>query len=89
MADAAARFTLKVVEALKGDGNPCVCAYVDTDNEHNVPFLALPIILGKTGIIKRLPMGTLHESERKLLANAYPIVKTNIDKGIQFAKAKL
>ncbi|CAJ1022771.1 lactate/malate dehydrogenase, NAD binding domain/lactate/malate dehydrogenase, alpha [Leishmania utingensis] len=89
MAEAGARFTLKVVEGLTGAGNPLVYAYVDTDGQHELPFLAIPVILGRHGIEKRLPIGSLHPTEEKILKEALPEIKSNIEKGKEFARSKL
>lgn len=89
MAEAGARFALKVVEGLTGAGNPRVYTYVDTDGEHNSPFLAIPVVLGKTGIVRRLPIGEMSPSEKKLFEEAVPVIKKNIEKGISFAQSKL
>lgn len=89
MADAGARFALLVVKGLLGLDTPSVCAYVDTDGEHDCSFLALPIVLGKNGIEKRLPFGPISSVEKKMLEEAFPIVKKNIERGEEFARAKL
>ncbi|KAG5507043.1 hypothetical protein JKF63_05789 [Porcisia hertigi] len=89
MAEAGARFALKVVEGLTGAGNPLVYAYVDTDGQQETPFLAIPVVLGRCGIEKRLPIGPLHPSEEKVLKEALPEIKKNIAKGAQFARSKL
>lgn len=89
MADAGARFALKVVEGITGAGNPLVYTYVDTDGKEETEFLAIPVILGRNGIEKRLPIGRLHPSEEKVLREAIPVVKKNIAKGTEFAISKL
>ncbi|EPY34795.1 malate dehydrogenase [Strigomonas culicis] len=89
MAEAGARFALKVVEGITGAGSPLVYAYVDTDGKHESPFFAIPIILGKNGIEKRLPIGPVSESEASLLKEAVPIIKKNIELGESFARSNL
>lgn len=89
MAEAGARFALKVVQGLTGAGNPLVYTYVDTDGQHESEFLAIPVVLGKTGIVKRLPIGRLAPSEEKMLKDALPVIQKNIAKGNEFAKANL
>lgn len=89
MAEAGARFAMMVVAGFLGTGSPCVCAYVDTDGQHETPFLAIPVVLGRNGVEKRMPIGPLHESEQKLLKEALPIVQQNIKKGVEFARSKL
>lgn len=89
MAEAGARFALMVVAGISGAASPCVCAYVDTDGQHESQFLAVPVVLGKNGIERRLPIGKLHKSEEELLKSAVPIVQDNIAKGVEFARSKL
>lgn len=89
MAEAGARFALKVVEGLTGAGNPLVYTYVDTDGQHPCEFLAIPVILGKNGIEKRLPIGRMTDGEKAMLNEAIPVIKKNIEKGEAFARSKL
>lgn len=89
MAEAGARFALKVIEGLTGAGSPLVYSYVDTDGQHDCEFLAIPIVLGKNGIARRLPIGPMTAAEQKMLKEAIPIIKGNIQKGEQFARSKL
>ena len=90
MAAAGARFALWVVDGLTGKANHCVYSYVDTTGcGVDVPFLAMPIILGKTGIEKRLPIGKMNSYEAGLFEEAKKVVKENIAKGEKFAKSKL
>jgi len=89
MAEAGARFAMMVVSGLTGAGNPLVYSYVDTDGQHELPFLAMPVVLGKSGIEKRLPLGKMSPEEKKGLEDALPVIKKNIEKGAQFAQSKL
>ena len=89
MAAAGARFALAVVAGLTGTSNPVVYSYVDTDKTHDVEFLAIPIVLGKHGIEKRMPIGEMTKYEAGLFKEAKTIVKKNISAGTKFAKAKL
>nr|AAG01145.1 2-hydroxyacid dehydrogenase [Phytomonas sp. isolate Ech1] len=89
MGEAGARFVLDVVKGLTGASNPLVYAYVDTDGQSESEFLAIPVILGKSGIERRLPIGPMTESEKKLVDVAISIVKKNIEKGKEFALSKL
>ncbi|KAG8339447.1 lactate malate dehydrogenase NAD binding domain [Trypanosoma vivax] len=89
MAEAGARFTMFVVDALKGNSSPLVYAYVDTDGQFDCPFLAIPIVLGKNGIEKRLPIGAMNAVERQMFDKSVSVVKENIAKGNAFARSKL
>ena len=92
MAAAGARFTLQVVAGLSGSKNPVTYAFVDTDGQggSNGPkFLALPVMLGRRGIVARLPLGTLSDFEKEELEKAKKIVVKNIETGVAFAKSKL
>lgn len=90
MAAAGARFALQVVAGLSGGKNPVTYAFVDTDGK--IPgsrFLALPVMLGRRGIVARLPIGTMSDFEKSELEKAKILVEKNVDTGIQFAKSKL
>lgn len=89
MAEAGSRFTMFLVRALAGQESPLVYAYVDTDGHHECPYLAMPVILGKNGIEKRLPIGPVTDAEKKMLAEAVSVVKKNIQSGEEFVRSKL
>lgn len=89
MAEAGARFTLNVVNAITGKDVPMVYTYVDTDGTQDTEFLAIPVILGRNGVERRLPLGKLSPSEKKVLEEALPVIKKNIAKGNEFARSKL
>lgn len=89
MAYAGATFALTVVDALTGKRNPLVYSYVDTAGTQPVSFLAIPLLLGTTGIVKRYPIGPVTAAEQKLLDAAFPAVKKNISEGESFARSKL
>lgn len=83
MAEAAARFTRKLVAALGGEES-VVCTYVQVDNQPT-EFLALPVRLGKSGVAEILSAGTLSDYEQKLFAEMIPTLQGNIKKGVEFA----
>lgn len=89
MAEAGARFAMFVVKAITGQASPLVYAYVDTDGQHESSYLAIPVILGKNGIEKRLPIGPITEMEKKMLTKAVNVVKKNVQIGEAFARSKL
>ena len=84
MAEAAARFTAKLVAALNGQ-ETVVCTYVQVDNQPT-EFLALPVRLGKGGVKEILPAGKLSAYEQKLFDEMIPTLQGNIKKGIEFAQ---
>jgi malate dehydrogenase len=89
MAEAGARFTMWIVSALLGTAAPVVYSYVDTDGKHKLPFLAIPVVLGKNGIAERLPLGAMSDYEKKLLEEASKGIAQNIKSGEDFARSKL
>ncbi|ORC92463.1 putative glycosomal malate dehydrogenase [Trypanosoma theileri] len=89
MAEAGSRFAMFVVKAITGQDSPMVYAFVDTDGHHECPFLAMPVVLGKNGIEKRLPIGRITSTEQRMLDEAVAVVKKNIEKGEAFARSKL
>ena len=89
MAEAGARFTMCVVRALRGEGNPRVCSYVDTDGSAAVSFLAMPVVLGREGIVQRLPIGKLSETEQRAFEVATEALQKNIQDGERFVQSKL
>lgn len=89
MAEAGARFAMLVVNGLTGAGTPLVYSYVDTDGTHESEFLAIPVVLGRNGVERRLPIGSLSPSEKKALTEALSVIKKNIATGNEFARSKL
>jgi NAD-dependent malate dehydrogenase len=88
MAYAGARFTQSIVRALQGEQGVTEQAYVQVEGMET-EFFGLPIDLGKDGITKIHPMPKLSEYEQKQLQDLMPILKGNIEKGVQFGTAKL
>eukprot|EP00759_Apiculatamorpha_spiralis_P005432 PhF_6_TR13271/c0_g1_i1/m.21035/K00024/mdh; malate dehydrogenase len=92
MAAAGARFALNLVSALRGDSNPIVYTYVDTDGAYGTnlaSYFAVPVALGKQGVAARLPIGKLSAEEEKALGTGLKDLKANIEAGIKYAKSKL
>ncbi len=85
MAEAAARFTAKLVAALNGEES-VVCTFVQVDNQPT-EFLALPVRLGKNGVAEILSAGTLSAYEQKLFDEMIPTLQGNIKKGVEFAQS--
>ncbi|KNH08154.1 glycosomal malate dehydrogenase [Perkinsela sp. CCAP 1560/4] len=89
MAEAGARFALYIVSALSGASNPILYAYVDTDGTHQLPYLAMPVAVSKSGIARRLPIGKMNPMEQKLFEVANRDIQTNIHSGVAFVRSKI
>ncbi|MBV4367036.1 malate dehydrogenase [Erwinia phyllosphaerae] len=85
MGQAAAKFGLSLVRALQGESNVVECAYVEGDGAH-ARFFAQPLLLGKSGVVERKPIGTLSAFEEKALQNMLQTLKQDIAQGEEFVK---
>jgi len=85
MAYAGARFVSSLIKGLQGEKNIVECSYVQVENME-VAYFAVPVELGKGGIEKIHPLPALNDYEKSQLKEAIPILKGNIEKGIQFGK---
>lgn len=88
MAYAGARFGFSVLEAMNGKKGVVECAYVASEVTE-VPFFATPILLGPDGAEKNLGLGELSDFEKQKMEELMPELKTNIDKGLDFASKNL
>lgn len=85
MGQAAAKFGLSLVRALKGESNVVECAYVEGDGEH-ARFFSQPLLLGKNGIAERKPIGALSAFEQQALDGMLETLKKDITLGEEFVK---
>lgn len=85
MGQAAAKFGLSLVRALKGESNVVECAYVEGDGEH-ARFFSQPLLLGKNGIAERKPIGSLSAFEQQALDGMLETLKKDITLGEEFVK---
>ncbi|KQN64344.1 malate dehydrogenase [Erwinia sp. E602] len=85
MGQAAAKFGLSLVRALQGEANVVECAYVEGDGEH-ARFFSQPLLLGKNGVEKRLPIGALSAFEQQSLEGMLETLKQDIAQGEAFVK---
>ncbi|MEN5018291.1 malate dehydrogenase [Erwinia sp. Eh17-17] len=85
MGQAAARFGLSLVRALKGESDIVECAYVEGDGEH-ARFFSQPLLLGKNGIAERRPIGPLSAFEQQSLDGMLDTLKKDITLGEEFVK---
>jgi malate dehydrogenase len=83
MGQAAARFGLSLVKALSGEANVVECAYVEGDGKY-ARFFAQPLLLGKNGIEKALPIGSLSQFEQDALNSMLDVLKADIALGEKF-----
>jgi len=88
MAYAGARFTHSLVRAIQGESGVTEIAYVQVEGLPT-DFFGLPIELGKEGITKIHPIPKLNDYEQHQLNELIPVLKGNIEKGVQFGSAKL
>ncbi|PUU80566.1 malate dehydrogenase, NAD-dependent [Tuber borchii] len=98
MAFAGYRFAESVIKAVRGEKGIVEPSYVylpgvpggdEIAKAVGVDFFAVPVELGPNGVAKATnPLGSINEDEKKLLEVAIKGLKTNIDKGVEFASAE-
>merc|ERR1719231_2032178 len=86
MAYAGARLGNAVLRGLSG-GKAIECAYVMSDVQPGLSYFASKVTFGKGGIHKVHPIGALSEHETKRLEELTPILKEEIDAGLEYAAA--
>merc|ERR1712174_149094 len=64
------------------------CAYVESSVQPGLPYFASKVVFGKDGVEKVLPVGNLSEHEKTRLAELTPILKGEIDDGLEYAKTR-
>ncbi|CAK9883671.1 MAG: Malate dehydrogenase [Candidatus Erwinia impunctatus] len=77
MGEAAARFGLSLVRALQGDEPVLEYAYVEGDGTY-ARFFSQPVMVGKQGIIRTLPLGELSVFEGHALQEMLPTLEQDI-----------
>ena len=87
MAYAGARFTDRVLRALKGEKGLVECTYVESSVVPGLTFFSSPVELGPNGVEKIHSFGKIDEFEAKKLEEMKPELKSNIEKGVEFVKA--
>jgi malate dehydrogenase len=85
MGQAAARFCLSLVAAMRGD-NVVEFTYVET-NSDDALFFSHPVRLGKNGVEEILPYGTLSAFEEKAKNDMLEGLRADIKMGIDFVNA--
>mmetsp|Transcript_102615 Transcript_102615/g.162110 ORF Transcript_102615/g.162110 Transcript_102615/m.162110 type:complete len:400 (-) Transcript_102615:166-1365(-) len=86
MAFAAARFLDAVLEGLSGKPTT-ECAYVQSSVVPSLPYFASKVVFGKNGVEKVLPIGDISDHEKARLDELIPILKEEIDMGLEYAEA--
>ncbi|GLC38629.1 hypothetical protein PLESTB_000454100 [Pleodorina starrii] len=87
MAYAAARMAESTLLGLNGEPNIYECAFVQSEVVADVPFFASKVLLGPHGVAKVMGLGELDAFETAALQAMLPQLKTEIQKGLDFAKA--
>lgn len=82
MGQAAARFCISLVKGLQGEA-VTEYAYVEGAGEH-ARFFAQPLVLGKNGVEKLLPIGALSAFEEKAMNDMLGTLKADITLGEEF-----
>jgi len=89
MAYAGARLGRAVLKGLAG-GSASECAYVEqevTYGDVTVNYFTSKVVFGKDGVKKVLPVGPLSAHEETRMNELMPILKGEIDDGLEFANA--
>merc|ERR1712232_975465 len=87
MAYAGARLGKAVLSGLAGV--PATeCAYVESSIQSGLPYFASKVVFGKNGVEKVLPIGSLSEHEKKRLEELTPILRGEINDGLEYATTR-
>ena len=84
---AAARFSESVLRGLEGEPDVYEAAYVES-SVTELPYFATKVRLGPNGAEEVLPLGKLTPFEEKGVQELIPVLKKNIDTGVEFAQKK-
>jgi malate dehydrogenase len=85
MAEAAARCVLTCVHGLMGKSDQMTFAYVQGGGD-DAEFFAQEVVVGKAGVEKVLPYGTLSAHEQSLKDGMLQTLKENIEAGVNFVR---
>jgi len=87
MAYAGARLGKAILSGLAGV--PATeCAYVESSVQPGLPYFATKVVFGKDGVETIYPIGNLSEHEKKRLEELTPILKGEIDDGLEYSKTR-
>merc|ERR1712232_1494107 len=87
MAYAGARLGKAVLAGLAGVPTT-ECAYVESSVQSGLPYFASKVVFGKNGVEKVLPIGSISEHEKKRLEELTPILKGEINDGLEYATTR-
>lgn len=87
MGQAAARFCLSLVAAMKGD-NVVEYTYVQVDDSDDAAFFSHPVRLGANGVEEILPYGELSAYEQKAKDDMLEGLRGDIKIGVEFVNGK-
>mmetsp|Transcript_9535 Transcript_9535/g.21695 ORF Transcript_9535/g.21695 Transcript_9535/m.21695 type:complete len:340 (-) Transcript_9535:287-1306(-) len=87
MAYAGARLGKAVLSGLAGV-EKTECAYVMTDIQPECPYFASRVTFGKDGVKKVHPLGKLSDHEQKRLGELLPVLKEEINAGLEYAASQ-
>lgn len=87
MGQAAARFCLSLVAAMRGD-NVVEYTYVQTDGSDDAAFFSHPVRLGKNGVEEILPYGELSAFEQHAKEAMLEGLRGDIQLGVEFVNGK-
>ncbi|KAL3230728.1 Malate dehydrogenase, mitochondrial [Nakaseomyces bracarensis] len=88
MAQAGALFANSVLSGFAGEKNVVAPSFVDSPlyKGEGIEFFASPVTLGKEGIEKIHPIGSISAEEEEMLEKCKETLKKNIEKGINFVQ---
>ncbi|KAJ3494212.1 hypothetical protein NLG97_g4232 [Lecanicillium saksenae] len=90
MALAGARMADAVLRAMGGEKGVVESTFVDSPlyKDQGIDFFASNVELGRDGVERILPVGTIDPAEQKLLHAALPDLRKNIERGLAFTQDK-
>ncbi|CAH0402891.1 unnamed protein product [Chilo suppressalis] len=87
LAYATARLVDSILRGIKGQPDIIECAYVRSDVA-DLKYFSNPVLLGQNGICWNLGYGKLSEFEQKLLEDAVPELRQDIERGEKFIETE-
>ena len=87
MAYAAARMAESVLRGLDGEDGVYECAYV-ASTVTELPYFASKVRLGRGGVAEVFPIGSTTPAEAAAVAALIPVLRKNIETGVEFAASK-
>ncbi|KAK7196634.1 malate dehydrogenase [Novymonas esmeraldas] len=88
VAYAACDLAVSLLKAMRGDVGIVECALVESTMRPETPFFSSRVELGREGVQRILPMGTLTSFEHELIETAVPALARDVQAGIEAAAAR-